>query len=257
MSSAYTIVLTSCGRFDLLERTLRSLLPRLDADLAEFVITEDSGDPAIFDLLQQFPGDFRVLLSPKRRGQLSCVDLAYQSVRTNWVFHCEDDWEFFGSDFIAPSRELLTRFPNLSLISLRPREELNRLIRDSATQRVDGINFFCAEPTLHPEYFGYSFNPGLRRLSDYKRFAPLTQFSGERDLSYCFKRLGYTMGYLETPAVRHIGNDRHVDDPTTSARAYHRLHRFAQSVHRRYQRLCRRLIPSYDPATRFLSKPNR
>lgn len=254
MSPAYSVVLTSCGRFDLLERTLRSLLPRLDANLAEIVITEDSGDSAVLDVTKQFSGDFRVLISPKRRGQLACIDLAYQSLKTDWVFHCEDDWEFFGSDFIEPSRELLNRFSNLSLISLRPREELNRLIRNSARQRLNGIEFFTADPTLHPEYFGYSFNPGLRRLSDYRRFAPLTQFSGERDVSYCFKRLGYTMGYLETAAVRHIGNDRHVDDPTTTARAYHRLHRFTQSVRRRMQRLCRKLIPSCDPATRFLSK---
>ena len=41
----YTAALTSFGRFDLLERTLRSLLPRLDGPLARVLIGEDSGDP--------------------------------------------------------------------------------------------------------------------------------------------------------------------------------------------------------------------
>ena len=50
----YTVALTSCGRFDLLEQTLRSLLPRLDGPLAGILIAEDSGDERIYDVVRQF-----------------------------------------------------------------------------------------------------------------------------------------------------------------------------------------------------------
>ena len=50
----YTVAVTSCGRFDLLERTLRSLLPRLDGPFAGILIAEDSGDERIYDVVRQF-----------------------------------------------------------------------------------------------------------------------------------------------------------------------------------------------------------
>ena len=184
---------------------------------------------------------------------MSSIDLAYSKVKTNWIFHCEDDWEFFSDGFIEKSFAILTAFEHLSMISLRERKELNPLIRNSQTQWLDGIPYFIAEPSLHPEYFGYSFNPGLRRLLDYQKVAPLTAMpAGERDVSYCYKRLGYTMGYLEEAAVRHIGDGRHVDDPALPLRPKGFQRRILASMQKRWRRLHRRLDPNVDPAVRIM-----
>ena len=236
---AYTVVITSCGRFDLLERTLRTLQPHLDGPLDAVVVIEDSGDASAGDVVHSIVPDARVLVNERQRGQLASIDRAYEQVRTPLIFHCEDDWEFTAGGFLEDSATLLDEFANLSLVSLRPRDEINKLVRGTPTRHCDGVNYFRADPSLHPEYFGYSFNPGLRRTSDYRRLGPFASYSGEREISYCFKRLGYTMAYLEHACVTHIGNERHVDDPQTHLRA--------RNLSQRLMHSCRLRVGSSAP----------
>ena len=252
----YTVVITSCGRFDLLEKTLASLLPRLEGPLAKIILIEDSGNEQILNIIETFNcREIDLIINPITLGQMKSIDLAYSNITTNWVFHCEDDWEFFSEGFIEKSFVILKELQHISMVSLRPREELNPLIRNSLIQKLKGISYFLAEPSLHPEYFGYSFNPGLRRLHDYRKVAPVADLPmGERDVSYCFKRLGYTMAYLEEPAVRHIGGGRHVDDPMLPRRPRGLRQRLAASAQKRLRRLHRRLDPSVDPAVGILKR---
>ncbi len=254
----YTVVVTSCGRFDLLEITLRSLIARLEGPLAKILIVEDSGSRGVFDVVGRFDCEMQVVLNASPLGQMASIDRAYAQVDTEWIFHCEDDWEFFRDGFIGSSYTLLKEFQNLSIVSLRPRKEINSLVRNAKTREFEGVEYFTAEPGLHPEYFGYSFNPGLRRLSDYRKIAPLAALpDAERDASYCFKKLGYTMAWLERPAVRHIGGGRHVDDPTLPPRAAGLRRRLGNSARKRLRRLCRRFHPRSDPATMIVRRASR
>ena len=43
-----TFILTSCGRLDLLERTLDSFFKFNTAEIERYIITEDSADPEVF-----------------------------------------------------------------------------------------------------------------------------------------------------------------------------------------------------------------
>lgn len=245
---AYTVVITSCNRFDLLEKTLESLLPRLDGNLREVVIAEDSGKAEVQDVVRKFDANIRVLLNRPQLGQHGSIDRAYSTVTTPFVFHCEDDWDFFGTNFVRPSIELLNAFPKISMISLRPRSELNPLVRNQPPRNLGSITYFEADPTAHPEYFGYSFNPGMRRMSDYYRFGPFIDYQGERELSYCFKKMGYHLGYLELPATRHAGWDRHVHDPKGVRRAFGFSGRLKRSLALRMDRMRRFVFPNTDPA---------
>ena len=49
----YTVVITSCGRFDLLELSLTSLMPRLEGPVKKILIIEDSGDNGIYDVIRR------------------------------------------------------------------------------------------------------------------------------------------------------------------------------------------------------------
>ncbi len=54
MIEPYTVALTSCGRFDLLEQTLDSLLPHLEGPLAKIVIAEDSGSFEVESVVRKY-----------------------------------------------------------------------------------------------------------------------------------------------------------------------------------------------------------
>jgi hypothetical protein len=67
LTPAVTLVVTSCGRPDLLQRTVESFQRFNTCPIAEAIIVEDgpAGPPPI---------PCRHITSPRRRGQIACID---------------------------------------------------------------------------------------------------------------------------------------------------------------------------------------
>ncbi|MGF1658507.1 MAG: hypothetical protein ACFCUS_03705 [Rubrimonas sp.] len=221
----YTLAATSCGRRDLLARTLGSLLLPLDR-AAEAVVARVA------------PGA-RVLLNPGRLGQMASLDQLDGEIDTPLAFHCEDDWEFTRDGFIAESWALLAAFPEISLVTLRPRAEPNPPVRDAPERALGELRWFRADPVAHPEYFCHSFNPGLRRTDDARRFPPFSALGAEEDESWAFNKAGFAKAYVAEPAVRHIGEARHLDDPTRPRRARGLAARLLRPARKRAKRIAR------------------
>ena len=232
----YTIVVTSCGRFDLLRQTLGSLFAHLDRPAKRVLVIEDSGDESVRAALADLDPPIEVIVNNPQLGQMKSLDKVYALVDTPYVFHCEDDWEFFRDGFLAESFALLKARQDVSMVALRPRSELNPLVRDMPVERLGEIEYFTLDPSLHPEYFSYSFNPGLRRLADLRALGSLAAIGHEPDVSYAFKQRGMRMANLQRPAVRHIGDGRHVDDPTQPKKAKTPWAKLKRSIDKRLKR---------------------
>lgn len=239
--SEYTIVLTSCGRFDLLKDTLTSLFSSLDQPPARTIVIEDTGNPEVENVVSGLRYAVEIVLNNPQLGQMKAIDKAYALVNTPYIFHCEDDWEFLRSGFVKESITVLEACPDASMVCLRPRHELNPLIRDMPEIDVRGIRCFSQDPTRHPEYFSHSFNPGMRRLKDYQQLGPYTPRGREEDISYHFKKAGFRIYNLAIPAVQHIGDGRHVHDPTQPKRARSFWPKLRRSIKKRVKRLNRKI----------------
>jgi hypothetical protein len=235
----YTLVITSCGRFDLLETTLRSFYSHVDVAPRELIVVEDSADERVREVVGGFGVPARTLVNGGRLGQMQSIDRAYAQVGTPLIFHCEDDWLFTRGGFVRESVALLQALPDVSMVGLRPRAELNPLVRQTPMERLGSITYFRLDPTLHPEYFSHSFNPGLRRLADYARLGPYAPLGQEPDVSYVFKKAGFRIANLEVPAVQHIGWGRHIDDPKHNPRPRNPIQRLERSIRKRVKRLRR------------------
>jgi hypothetical protein len=236
---SYTLVVTSCGRFDLLEATLRSFYSHVDVAPHELIVVEDSADENVRQVVDGFGVPARTLVNGGRLGQMQAIDRAYAQVGTPLIFHCEDDWLFTRGGFMRESAALLQALPDVSMVGLRPRAELNPLVRKSPVERLGDIAYFRMDPGLHPEYFSHSFNPGLRRLADYARLGPYAPLGQEPDVSYAFKQAGFRIANLEVPAVQHIGFGRHIDDPMHNPRPRNPIQRLERSIRKRVKRLRR------------------
>ena len=236
---AYTLVVTSCCRFDLLEKTLRSFYAHADVAPQELIVVEDSGEEQVRSVVGGLGVPAQTLIRGARLGQMQAIDHAYANVKTPLIFHCEDDWLFTRSGFISESAKILKARSDVSMVGLRPRSELNPLVRASPVEWLGEIAYLEMDPKLHPEHFSYSFNPGLRRLADYVRLGPFAPLGEESDVSYAFKRAGYRIASLEVPAVRHIGHGRHVNDPNFPPRQRGLIGRLARSAQKRVKRLQR------------------
>lgn len=212
--SDVSIMITSCGRFDLLKRTLESLDQFNTYPIRMVYITEDSGKQDVFACLPEgWREHTKVYVNEPKLGQLASIDLAYGDIDTEWVFHCEDDWEFYRPGFIEESMTLLKEDQQALQVWLRsaahdlaihsPYVYLTdrKKIKDVVSYKVNSGK---------SDWQGFSFNPGLRRMADYKKHAPYAQFSGEKDLSRIYASEDRYALILENDAVLHTGFGAHV-----------------------------------------------
>jgi len=215
MNKDITFVVTSAGRFDLLEVTLDSFFEYNTAPIARYVLTEDRGGKSVIEMLQKYPAEFDVFVNDPPIGAFKSIDRVYGTITTPYIFHCEDDWRFFRSGFIEESMVLLDACSHISMVLNRRRGQtpMSDRIYQGEVQQYQGIKFRCAPMLAHPHWLGYSFNPGLRRLSDYRKMGSFGRWGVEIDASIYFKRQGMTMATLEDPACETIGQGRHISDP--------------------------------------------
>ena len=256
----YTVALTSCGRFDLLERTLNSLLPRLEGDIEKIIMVEDSANYDVFEIVRPFSRKLaeegylpsgiytkgiEVIVNDPPIGQILSIDRLYSHIDTDWIFHCEDDWEFTGEGFIAKSFVLLKQFANFSMVGLRDEKDFHRKSLFPEVFEYSGICYRIAAKS----HLAMSFNPGLRRMHDYRivgSYADLALRPSETTVAALYESLGYSVAYLCEPATHHIGWGAHVSDQTRLKQLGPKLKR---SAIKRWGKLYRKFDPiSYQLA---------
>ncbi len=217
-----TVVVTSCNRHDLLARTLESFRAHeTEGRVARILVAED-GDADPRAVCARFGAEhFRTM---ERVGQIRLIDQAYARVTTPYIFHLEDDWEFYRSGSMQKSRTCLESDPQILLVQLRAWNDTGGHPVSHATQD----HAFGVMATGYCDcWHGFTFNPGLRRLSDYQRLGgsyenqsrtmyvvaktPTAALPFEVEASAFYHRHGYRAMILDEGGyVRHIGEDRHV-----------------------------------------------
>jgi lauroyl/myristoyl acyltransferase len=231
-----TFVLTSCGRFDLLEETLSTFFAQNTAPIGRYVLIEDSGDKAVRKVAARFPFPLEVIVNKGSLGQIASIDKAYATVTTPYVFHCEDDWRFFRPGFIEESLVLLQHDPAISVVCSRRLENQRQSlveVLDSPLLTNQGVAYRKADPWRNRRWHGYTFNPGLRRMSDYRMIGSFKRWGNEGDASLFFKRKGMVVAYLADPACETTGAERRLPKQTEIRSARSRWQR--QWSHRRFR----------------------
>ena len=234
-----TFVMTACGRPDLMEKTLDSFFKFNTAPIDRFIITEDSADPEIFIECKKlndkkYNNKLEFIFNEKKLGQARSIDLAYSMVDTEYIFHCEEDWEFYGNEFIEQSISILEADETVLQAWIRPKSDgiLNDISKD--VYHIGGIGVRDVLPKsfmvrggapggkdlIIRDYMGFSWNPGVKRLFDYKLLK--NGYSGIReehliDAYYRSHSKGFKVVSLsendEQGFVKHIGWGRRADDP--------------------------------------------
>lgn len=227
--SNITLVVTSCGRLDLLKHTLESFDRFNTAPVREVFITEDAGDEGVRAVIPAHWKDHcTFFVNRPKLGQLASIDLAYEQVKTPYIFHCEDDWEFYRPGFVEDSRAILELRPEILQVWLRnyvyDLHVHSPYIRLGAREVIGGVPCY---PLISdkPEWQSFSLNPGLRRLKEYRLCAPFAGYGGEKALSQRYAELNLTAVTLEGDAVLHTGFGLHVETPAERQRKARRSRR--------------------------------
>jgi hypothetical protein len=218
MTDLVTVVLTSHNRPNELKITLNSFFKFNTYSIYKIIIIEDSGIPNCIDeAIKEIPDNVEkcIVYNEKNIGQSKSIDKAYNLVETEYIFHCEDDWEFYDYGFIEKSLEILKLNEQIFMVHLRGYENL-KMLQYGSPLYPDIYNklFRLLAPYRfgeHEVWYGFSFNPGLRRLKDCKAFMPYNEKGGcvEYKLSTIYYENKYVCAITlnEKGYVKHIGYD--------------------------------------------------
>ncbi len=251
MNPSVSVVLTSCGRIDLLEKTIDSFFAMNTYPINQFILIDDSGQKNILlrlnQLILKYSFPIQLIFNEKNIGQIQSIDKAYEIVESEYVFHCEDDWEFFEKDFIEISLNILKSDPTVINVWLRSHEDTNGHPIDLSEKKItkDGIGYYLMKTGYLENWHGFVFNPSLKRMSDLRKFSPFSKlevlipkgkkrqlFIGEEDLSVYFFNAGYRGSITDRTAgfVKHIGQNRHLNLPWQTVPLVRKIKRKLKSL---------------------------
>lgn len=213
-----TVIFFSCRRLGLLKQSIHAFLKSNTYPITDFIIVNDSGNKNIHrELIDTYNGATFVL-NEENIGLIKSIDIGYQQIKTNYFFHCEDDWSFKGKGgFIEQSMTIMLARPEIEEVWLldmngHPLEEKvykakgvsYRLVQDNFQRGKNGYNDFA--------WHGFATACGLKRLSDYKRVAPYADipwegnvWHREQAIGEKYHALGYRTAILMDEYIENIG----------------------------------------------------
>lgn len=202
------LVVTACGRLDLLEKTLRSFAEYNGYPLEQVIIIDDAGtviDPHwVAGLLSLDVNKVEVLVNEVNIGQIASIDRAYAKVSSEFIFHCEDDWDFIQKGFIPASISILDHREDAVCVWMRALDDTNgHPFESDKIKTPEGYSYRLLVDNYRKIWSGFTLNPGLRRTVDAMKLHPYatvekaTKGLGKRqrvtesDLSIAYGKLGY------------------------------------------------------------------
>lgn len=206
-----TVVLTSCGRWDLLQPTLASFL---DHHVPQrLIVMEDSADAGFAQKIAEAFPSVEVILNDPRLGQHGSIDRGYAAVGTPLILHLEDDWHFTGPALVEPAMRLLEERSDIAAVCFRNLAGLKLTHRLRARRfRWEGADY-ADMGGAHRDWYGYTFNPTLVRKALWEQHGPFARYANERALSAEMKRRGYAVAFQLPGVAHHTGSGRSVFDP--------------------------------------------
>lgn len=220
---AIDIILTSCGRFDLLEKSLDSLSVNTHP-VSKFIVYDDYGlnnlskeqCRTLDRLRDKFPY-ITFMFEHENKGQIYSIDKMMQYVTTPYYFSTEDDFIFDKGGFIEKSIEILEENGNIISVCVTDCNQHRRhgMEEGYKTTKSD-IHYSLTSNYRHGYWGGFSFCPSVRRLRDYIPYGSITSFDinnpskSEIELSKYYLSKNKRTARLTELYGKHIGEKRHI-----------------------------------------------
>jgi FkbM family methyltransferase len=215
MTDTVTLFITACGRPDMLEICLRTFVKYNTHPISQVIICEDCEMPGIDDFAYEIlPYPTKIIYNPKRLFQMKSIENGLQYITSEFVFHLEDDWEFYDYGFIEKSLDILKQNDKVTSVWLHNFEELYSKYGFRMLYLPIEKYYLVYPPVV--EGFGYfSWHPGLRRVSVQKQGAPYPEGFDEGTLNQYFREKGMYAAMTNNinGYTRCIDWSRHIKNP--------------------------------------------
>ena len=194
MDKSITIWITSCGRYDLLKKTILSLDKTCDISGYSKILNEDSLDEKHIQKIKEENKDgflqwWKIFFSESiwdtnYQKHYNALKNLYSHIDTPYIFHIEDDWLFEKKEWFNPiqtSKNILEKHSDIGIVQLRnfsidgwlnhatlhKKERYKQLFTEKYIVQ-DWIKFYYmnSHETTWDICKWFSFNPWLRRTKE-------------------------------------------------------------------------------------------
>jgi hypothetical protein len=222
MNKDVTLFITSCGRKELLKKTLESFVRFNTYPIKEAILCEDSGIPNIADFCKDIlPCPIVFCYNSSRIGQMKTIEKYTPLIKTDFVFHLEDDYEFFDSGFIELSFRIFDSDEKISQVLLQDEQHMY--------PKIDIGNSLCYKVMTNLPHETsanngdgpltvFSWRPSLKKIEIQKMRMPYQPWDDEYTIELLINKMGYYSVITKNNKdgqlgfCRHIGENYHVPD---------------------------------------------
>jgi glycosyltransferase involved in cell wall biosynthesis len=193
-----------------------------DQDLIErWIICDDGSSQEDLDSMKQLYPFFEIHKNPGK-GQAASLSHLFSLPTTEWIFHCEDDWEFLRVDnYIRKLYDIAVQDQKFKNIILRDwGGDLRHCPLTDVAYTVHRYDPSCTDDgqiiRTDCHWFGYSFNPGLQHLPTLRELNPgastfdITQRYWDKHIAFRYYAKGYLRANLIGGYIKHLGDERSV-----------------------------------------------
>lgn len=201
-----TLCLTMGKRPEELSKTLKSLLAR--QSFGRVIAINDFRDEATNKAFLDVCPDGELICLDRQLGHHAAVDYMYRKVTTPYVFHCEDDWLFNDQLDLDKAIDLLNALPEATQVCFRDLQDCylsdeEKLLAKKCS--AQGVDYYRIDH-LHPQWYGFTFNPNVFRLDLWRQLGGFSAFKKERHISRKLRSSGRYTVYLAPGPCAHIGD---------------------------------------------------
>jgi glycosyltransferase involved in cell wall biosynthesis len=220
-----TVVITSFNRLDLLKKTVASFEMFNTYPISQFIIIEDSCNKEMHEEMKRLWPNYTLIFNEKNLGLIDSIDKAYSLVTSDYIFHTEDDYEFYRSGFIERSLVIMDTFPKIMQVWIRNLNDIGILTYDPAPLKLswgrgglnsESVHYHMMGMSNDRNWYGFCFQCGLRRMDAYNLVKPYSKWSSPTDfitlreckIGRAYWDLGYRAAILDEGYCRHLGMNR-------------------------------------------------
>lgn len=139
---------------------------------------------------------------------MKSIENGTKFIKTDYIFHCEEDWEFYDSGFIEKSLEILESNHKISVVKLRSYNEYIKRYKMTIENSNNPLYNIIHQNNISM----YTFNPSLRRKEISLFGIPYDKKEGEGSIQKKLNEYGYISVVTKNSKgyVRHIGWNQNV-----------------------------------------------
>jgi len=244
-----TYTVTTCKRFDLFQKTINSFINCCTdvLQIDKWLCVDDNSSAEDRKQMESLYPFFQfVWKTPEQKGHPESMNLIIDMVKSPFVLHMEDDWQFFEKkEYIKPALEILQEDKTLGQVCfnrnyaevLKDRESPGGLLRWTKENRIRYLIHEHYEPEsaeyndFQVRHGGkpsscywphYSLRPSVLNADVFKdvgRYNTNTSHF-EMEYSHRYYALGYKTAFYDAVSCLHIGRLTSERDDKTKKNAY-------------------------------------